>query len=303
MQRHGGCARFAIAAIAAAGAICLPRVAAADEDASPTPRVEWNPRWQRFRWWEYGATPILGATSVYLHYYAPLPAQPKWQGDNAFDDAFRGWLRADTVDGRARAGTIGDALWLGGTAMPFVVDVPVAFLAHRQPRVAWQLLMMDLEANAVSGFINNALFYEVGRGRPSYASCAADSGYDPLCGGTGNNASFPSGHVLAIATAAGLTCVHHHYLPLYGDGIADASACAVMSLATVATGVTRIVADRHYMSDVLVGAAIGFGTGYGLPWALHYRAGASGAESEPSRVVLVPFGAPGAVGLAAGGAL
>ncbi len=275
--------------------------ARADADARPAPRVEWDARWPRFRWWEYGATPVLGATSIYLHYYAPLPAQPKWQGDNVVDGAVGGWLRADTLEGRVRAGEVGDALWLSGTAMPYVVDLPVVLLAHRQPRVAWQLLMMDLEANAVGGFITDSLFHEVGRGRPSYPRCATDPNYDPLCGGTGNNASFPSGHVLGIATAAGLTCVHHKYLPLYGNRAADAGVCGFMVLATAVTGVTRVVADRHYASDVVVGAAIGFGAGYGLPWLLHYRAGAQAPDA--SHVFLVPFGGSRTVGMGIVGAL
>lgn len=281
----------------------VARRASADEAVETAPRVEWNPNWRRFRWWEYGATPILGGASIYLHYYAPLPAQAKWQGDNAFDDAVRGWLRADTVDGRAEAGAISDALWWGGTAVPFVVDVPVVFFAYRQPQLAWQILMMDLEANAVAGFINNALFYEVGRGRPSYANCAADPNYDPLCGATGNNASFPSGHVLGIATAAGLTCVHHRYLPLYRHRAADAGACGLMVAATAATGVTRIMADRHYTSDVLIGGAIGFAAGYGLPWLLHYRTGAEVGGPEPGHVILVPFGGAQSVGMGIAGAL
>jgi len=290
------------AAMAAMVSLCTTGASAAPDEVQ-TPRVEWNPRWPRFRWWEYGATPVLGGASIYLHYYAPLPPQAKWQGDNVIDDTVRGWLRADTLDGRARAGTIGDALWLGGTAVPFVIDLPVVLLAHRQPHVAWQLLMMDLEANAVAGFINSALFYEVGRGRPSYANCAADPGYDSLCGATGNNASFPSGHVLGIATGAGLTCVHHAYLPIYGHGAADASACVVMSAATVATGVTRIVADRHYTTDVVAGAVIGFAGGYGIPWLLHYRAGAAAVGPERSHVVLVPFGGAGSGGIAIVGIL
>ena len=67
------------------------------------------------------------------------------------------------------------------------------------------------------------------------------------------------------------------------------AACAVMGAATAATAITRIVADRHYFSDGLIGAAIGFATGYGLPWLLHYRAG------------LAPEGTPPTTSDAAGG--
>ena len=74
-----------------------------------------------------------------------------------------------------------------------------------------------------------------------------------------------------------------------------------MVLATAVTGVTRVVADRHYASDVVVGAAIGFGVGYGLPRLLHYRAGTQAADA--SRVFLVPFGGSRAVGVGVIGAL
>ena len=268
------------------------------------PRVAWSARWPRFRVWEYAGTVVVGGASLYLYRYEPPPAQAKWQGENGFDDAFRGWLRADTRSGRERAGRIGDVLWLGGTAMPYVIDLPVILLAHREPWVAWQVLMMDLEANAVAGFINNALFYEIGRGRPSFRDCTVDSSYDELCGGVGNNASFPSGHTLGIATAAGLTCVHHRYLPLYGHEAADVGACAVMSLATVVTAATRIVADRHYASDSLAGAAIGFAAGYGLPWLLHYRGGSSMATAtQTPRPVVVPFAGAGRFGVGILGAI
>lgn len=277
-------------------------------DATPAAsalRVQWDERWARFRWWEYAATPVLGAASIYLHYIAPLPAQAKWQGDNAVDAAFRRWLLVDTRPGRERAGDVGDVFWLGGTAVPFAVDLPVLLFAHRQPRLAWQILMMDLEANAVAGFINNLFFYTVGRGRPSVAACAADPNYDALCGGSGNHASMPSGHVLGVATGTGLVCVHRRHLPifdsLFDSAVADASACGVMLVATAITGVTRVMADRHYTTDVLAGAAIGLASGYGLPWLLHYRG--DGRPTPSPALTFVPIAGPTTVGLGVAGSL
>ena len=271
-------------------------------EAPPVRRkVEWSPNWPRFRWWEYAGTVVFGGTSLYLRYYRTLPPEPKWQGDNPVDNTIRDWLRADTRSGRESAGKASDYIYWAGVAFPFAVDLPVALFAHHAPGVAWQLLWMSLEANAVSGFITNALFMEAGRGRPSHNECAADPNYDSLCGATGNNASFPSGHTLGIATAAGLVCVDHRYLPLFGGGAGDIAACAVMGAATAATAITRIVADRHYFSDGLIGAAIGFATGYGLPWLLHYRAGLAPEGTPPTTamppVVLVPFGGPGTAGI------
>jgi membrane-associated phospholipid phosphatase len=297
--------------LAAAGLGAAPKAARAAEDATPAPgsnatpapakrRVEWSAAWPRFRLWEYGGTAVVGGLSIYLYRYVSPPEQPRWYGNNAFDDTFRDWLRADSRAGRESAGSLGNVLSWGGAAVPFVIDLPVIWFVHRQPGVAWQVLMMDLEAEAVSGFIKNLLFAEAGRARPSFRDCAAVPNYDALCGTAPNNASFPSGHTVNIATAAGLVCVHHHYLPIYGQAAADAGVCALMSAATVVTAVTRSISDRHYTTDSMVGAVLGFGAGYGLPWLLHYRAGAAapaGAATGTTRPVLLPIASGSGLGL------
>jgi membrane-associated phospholipid phosphatase len=276
----------------------------AENAAVRQPRVQWSPLWPKFRWWEYGGTAALDVGNYLLYYHTTPPEHPKWQGGNAFDNAIRNWLRADTADGRADAARFSDLLTLSRYIVPFGVDLPIVLLVHRQVGVTWQLLMMDLEAFAVAGFINNVLFYEAGRGRPDAADCAQNPQYDPLCN-VGNNASFPSGHTLGVATAAGLMCVHHRYLPIYGHAAADASGCVLMSLAAVATGVARIMSDRHFASDVLIGGTIGFTSGYGLPWLLHYRGGSGGADAEAPGPMfsILPLAAPRTVGIGLVGVL
>src|SRR3982751_1059740 len=140
----------------------VPAAAGAPAPVTPPVRrkVEWSPNWPRFRWWEYAGTVVFGGTSLYLRYYRTLPPEPKWQGDNPVDNTIRDWLRADTRGGRESAGKASDYIYWAGVAVPFAVDLPVALLAHHAPGVAWQLLWMGLEANAVSGFITNALFME-----------------------------------------------------------------------------------------------------------------------------------------------
>jgi membrane-associated phospholipid phosphatase len=303
-RRHRRLAALAVLVTAGFGG--APGAASAGQDPTPPQdpkaarrRVEWSPDWHRFRLWEYGATAVVGGAAIYLYRYVDPPEQPKWHGKNAFDNALRDWLRADTRTQRESAGSIGNILSWTGAAVPFVIDLPVILFVHRQPGVAWQVLMMDLEAEAVSGFIKNLLFVEAGRARPSFHDCAADPNYDALCGSAANNASFPSGHTVNIATSAGLVCVHHHYLPIYGEPMADAGVCALMSAATVATAVTRVMSDRHYATDSIVGAVLGFGAGYGVPWLLHYRAGlATGAGAgAATRPVLLPIASGSGLGL------
>jgi membrane-associated phospholipid phosphatase len=234
--------------------------------------------------------------------HEPPPDHASWEGNNVFDDALGDWLRARSYGGRHTALKVSDALVIMGTAFPFVVDLPIVMFIHRQPAVMWQILMMDLEAYAVAGLINNTLFHYAGRARPDRPRCNADPSYDPICGTVADNASFPSGHVLTIATAAGLTCVHHRYLPIYGSDVADTGSCVLMSVATGATAIARIVADRHYATDVLAGALIGFGSGYGLPWLLHYR-GRSTEDPAATipRVALLPMTGPDVIGLSIAG--
>jgi membrane-associated phospholipid phosphatase len=265
-------------------------------------RVEWDPSWQRVRLWEYPAIAGLFAVDWYVRYHEPPPDRPSWEGNNAFDDTIRGWLVASSREGRRVAAKVSDDLVLAGAAFPFAVDLPVVLFVHGQPSVMWQMLMMDLEANAVAGVVNNTLFHYGGRARPNTQNCNADASYDSFCNSPGDNASFPSGHVLTIATAAGLVCVHHRYLPIYGSDAADTGSCVLMAAATVATGIARIVADRHFATDVLSGALIGFSSGYGLPWLLHYRTGdvAGSGEARPS-IALLPMAGPGLLGLSVAG--
>jgi membrane-associated phospholipid phosphatase len=50
-------------------------------------------------------------------------------------------------------------------------------------------------------------------------------------------------------------------------------------------GLLRIVGDRHYATDVLAGAAIGFGFGYGMPTLLHYGVTRPGSLSSSDWVL------------------
>jgi hypothetical protein len=106
----------------------------------------------------------------------------------------------------------------------------------------WQVLVTDAMAAAMMATVVNGMKYGINRTRPN-----------------GGRGSFPSGHT---ATAfMGATLLAHEYghksvwIPIAGYSVATA------------TGVLRILNNKHYASDVLVGAAIGIVSAELAYWA------------------------------------
>ncbi len=88
-------------------------------------------------------------------------------------------------------------------------------------------------------------------------------------------------------------------MPLYGSRALDTLACIRDLTLATGDGVLRIMGDRHYATDVLAGAALGFGFGYGVPMFLHYRAD---GQSRPLDTLTVsPMLGSGHVGVLASG--
>jgi hypothetical protein len=79
---------------------------------------------------------------------------------------------------------------------------------------------------------------------------------------------------------AGLVCVHHQHLPLFGGGFADLAPCLIMIGVSAATGVLRLVYDEHWASDVMVGWADGILSGYVLPSLMHFGFGSGRPVGE-----------------------
>jgi membrane-associated phospholipid phosphatase len=254
-------------------------------------RVEWNPDWPKFRWSEAAVTLGAGlAAGAAAFLYPPPPA--RWDGPLPFDTAARNLLRLHEVEARRSVAHVSDNIYYALVAYPIVVDVAIVALAvHRKPEVALQLFLIDLESQAVTGAI--ALTAEkLGRVRPMGQECKKDPSYDYKCTDERLNLSFLSGHTLTAFASAGLICVHHQHLPLYGGGVAEPIACAVGLAAATTAATMRVMSDNHYLSDVVGGAAIGFVGGYVLPSLLHYGFGSS---DRPKKSYLPTFelGQPG----------
>lgn len=268
------------ARIAAGCVTCALGLAWAPQARAQNAELGWDPRWPKFRPSEYVLSGIAGSAAVVVYFGVRDAETPRRTGGILFDDYLRDALRLRAPGQRDAARTISDWTAISAMGWAFAVDSLVVPLARGSAELSAQMLLMDAEAFSVSTLITTLLFKSVARARPSYSDCVRDHDYDPLCKlhATG---SFPSGHTNSAFTAAGLSCAHHLHVPLYGSKAADALACAgTLALATT-TGTLRVVGDRHYATDVLVGAVIGFGVGYGLPMLLHYGS-STGDPAQPS---------------------
>lgn len=112
-----------------------------------------------------------------------------------------------------------------------------------------------LETVAISQVLTQVVKFTVARQRP-YVRFATDSG-----GGVEDNVSFWSGHSalgFGITTSAGLIAHWRGYWTepyIWGVGIG----------LSLATEYLRMAADKHYLSDVLVGGLAGVGAGLLVP--------------------------------------
>jgi membrane-associated phospholipid phosphatase len=186
-----------------------------------------------------------------------------------FDDDVRGALRADDAETRQTLRGFGDISYYAAPALPLLVDsFVVSLLIRGDKRAAANLALISAEAFSYTGLVTFAALRGAARARPDSTECKRTSSTPADC--PSDTESFYSGHSSVSATSAGLVCASHTRMPLWGHPVADISACGLAISGALLTGATRLVADRHYPSDVLLGLGIGFGIGYAVPVLLHY---------------------------------
>ena len=242
--------------------------AKAPEAADPgPPPLEW--RGTPYHPAEAVATLAAGVGTLVVMYGVSARVEPGTSGGILFDDAIRDGLRLRSPGARDASRTLSDVTVLVSVGLALGVDSLVIPLVRGRPGVALRMVLVDLEAIALNGFLTQSSFKVVGRARPSYEECKVASAFDPLCD-RGSYSGFWSGHAAQAFTAAGLSCAHHAYLHLLGGGAPDALACVGMLTLAATTGTLRLVGDRHYATDIIVGSLVGFGIGYGVPTLVHY---------------------------------
>lgn len=227
----------------------------------------WRREWPTFSPVEGAATVAAGAGTLVLLMLKP-PLDPRWEGGILFDDAARSGLRLSSESARQRALRWGDLPYYAAPVIPLLIDPLVAaWLVHGDTKAALNLGAVGLEAFSYAGlasFISTRISV---RERPDTSECRRRQ---PQDGCELDTEAFFSGHTTIAAASAGIVCANHRVMPLWGSRAADLGACALATTGAVATGVSRLMSDRHYATDVIVGFGFGFGFGYAIPTLLHY---------------------------------
>jgi membrane-associated phospholipid phosphatase len=190
---------------------------------------------------------------------ALTPQRCHWCRDNALDRNARDALRWNHP---LRAGTASDVLVTAAIPVVSLGGLALArFLDRADMRDSWVDVLIVLEAGAVSVVLNEIVKLAVARERP-YVHNDAFAGQQR---GAFERSSFYSSHTniaFVLASSAGMVA------SLRGYRGAPVIWSVGMAAASVA-GYARVAGDYHYLSDVLVGAALGSLIGMGLPWLMH----------------------------------
>jgi hypothetical protein len=226
-----------------------------------------------------------------VHMGTRQSGDPNWRRPILFDSVVRERLVFKSRKGRETAAWVSDLLSYGSLAH-VVVDNSMVQLLRKNPDVAWQMMVINVQAYGVAMVLNVGSKRLFRRERPFVERCDADPDYSRRCGSRDQTASFFSGHSTFTATGAGLICAHHTQLQLYKDPLFDAATCVFAVGMTAATGVLRMTSDNHWSTDVLVGHLVGYAAGYLMPTLLYYKEFRLMPRSEPrkdqARMLLLP---------------
>jgi membrane-associated phospholipid phosphatase len=251
----------------------------------PVTDVSWSRSWHAT-----DVADLLGAAGLSLGILGtrliPRPDEARWTGGLLMDDPVRDGLRANDPSSRGSIASASDIGLFALVAWPFV-DAAIAWLAHDSPEVAFEMAVTNLQALALTYLVTDLTKRLVGRQRPHARGCADGAGED--CDGDSANMSFSSGHTSMSFAGAGLVCAHHENLPLYGGRAPDRLACYSALAAATAVGLARVASDKHYVTDVIFGAAVGLGAGYLMPSWLRYDFGeVDGRTGRPRAGSVLP---------------
>jgi membrane-associated phospholipid phosphatase len=283
------------------GVFLLAAVGGAEALADADP-VEW--KWQRVRPWEYVAGPVLVGGSLVVRFAGPQPDR-NWQGGILFDQAVTDAV-AIRGTGRPVVATISDVGFYSAMGFRLIDGALLPGLIHGNWDVSLQVSFIDLESFGIVAAVLWGSHLAIGRERPYMTTCRADPEFaareSDCTPSDDTNRSFIAGHPAVGVTAAALTCLHHSHMPLYGR-VGDGFACWLTIVAAAANGAGRVLAEKHYTSDLILGVSLGIFAGYIVPKTLHYGWGDATEKPRPTAsrgagAVVLPSVTSGGLGLA-----
>lgn len=241
---------------------------------------------QKLRWEPRVDIPVTGtlAAGWLLSEFAfkkqLAPAACRWCETNAFDTAIRSAFNpglSPSAEGILPAHVASNLVgFLGVPVAMLGLDALLSWRDGVFMDAFWVDVVLILEATMSAQGLNQVVKFAVGRGRPYTVGASPEllaEGKDPADA----NLSFFSGHstltfalVSSAATIAGLRGYRNAWV-LWVVGLPLAATTAIL----------RLAADKHWTTDVLLGAAIGTATGILMPTLLHGRIGPVTAQVSP----------------------
>lgn len=196
------------------------------------------------------------------------PPACRWCAPNAFDTGARRLFNpglAFSEEGDRLLDAVSTVLGFG--ILPATLLAIDAWSAHEAgvfQQVFWVDTLLVVEATFAALALTQVTKFLVGRARP-YTVGAPRELLESAHGRSDQNLSFFSGHT---SLAFSLVCASATIATLRGSRHAWLAWAAGIPLA-LATATLRLAADKHWLSDVLVGAAVGAAVGVGLPALFH----------------------------------
>ena len=258
-------------ALALAAAVPVP-AAAADDGPHP---IRWDPQRDLVI---TGVGGVLWIGSELSKDWL-APSQCRFCGTNALDAGARDlFLWSDVQPARRASDVLAFAVLPGAIAAHQILAARGAGGDTSDGLVD---LLVVVQAGVLAADLNQIVKFAVGRQRPyahygnwTEASHAPDSD---------DNLSFYSGHsslAFSLAAAAGTVSSLRGY---------RSTPWVWVGGMTIATGIAylRVAGDKHYLTDVLTGAAIGTAFGIAIPRLLHGREDPENGEKK-TQVTFIP---------------
>jgi len=253
--------------------LVFPATSQAESDSEPEfySLKDWAP----IHTWEYFA--LVGANAATLTIVATVHPPARWRGGILFDNWVKDGLALKSEAAQTNAGNVSTVLVVSLALFPVLIDSGLlTWWVHERRDLAWQMFILDAEVLSLTGMLSIASQRFVGRERPA----------------GGENDSFFSGHASLASSAATTICLQHLDLDLLGNKAADGTVCGLSAASAVVTGFLRIMANRHWATDVIVGTGVGVGSAF-----LVYKLKVKPSRSEETAMQLLPVLSPNFLGL------